>query len=378
MTERPAKYIVMLGVHADSKQKGGIHSVVETYRAGGLFERWPIRYIGTVAGGSNAAKLRVFAAALIEFTRLLLTGKVALLHTQTSSRASFWRKSIFMLFAMAARRPVILHLHGSEFERFYREECGPVRQWLVRWVFSHVDRVIVLSSQWQKLIQAMAPAANVSTIYNPTPVAGPMSKTIQRSEDSLLFLGRFGARKGIFDLLRALQIVRREFPSVKLRCGGDGDIAGVKAEAARLGDCVNVLGWVSGEAKQREIAHAAVYVLPSYAEGLPMSILEAMTGGAPVVSTNIGGIPDAIEDGVEGFLIRPGDIEALADRIMRLLGSSELRAEFAAAARHKAQQHFSVEKVLAQVEALYVTLGARPRGGAITSETEARRDGVPA
>jgi glycosyltransferase involved in cell wall biosynthesis len=361
------KLIVMLGVHRDSKEKGGICSVVDVYRAGGLFQRWPIHYIGTVASGSHILKLRVLASALSDFLRVVFSGRLALVHAQTSSRASFWRKSIFIVIALAARRPVILQLHGSEFERFYRIECGAFRKRLVRWILNHVDRVIVLSSQYQDMIQRIASAANVVKIFNPAPMANaaltPDSSQTERTSNVVLFLGRFGARKGVFDLLQALAIIRARFPAVRLRCGGDGDIEGVRAHALQLGlaDCVAVLGWVRGPAKEREIAQAAMYVLPSYAEGLPMGILEAMAGGAPVVSTTVGGIPDAIEDGSDGFLVEPGDVNALADRIMRLLRSGELRERFAATARAKVQNVFAPEKVLSQLEGLYADLGASPR-----------------
>lgn len=358
------KLIVMLGVRADSREKGGIHSVVDVYRMGGLFRRWPIFYIGTVVSGSHLLKTRVFAAALVDFLRVVLKGRIALVHAQTSSRASFWRKSVFIVIALAARIPVILHLHGSEFEHFYQQECGAFRKWLIRGVLTRVDRVVVLSSQWATMIRNIAPAANVVKIFNPLPPArNAAAEPVERTSNQLLFLGRCGARKGVFDLLEALAIVSVRFPAVRLRCGGDGDVERVRLRARELGvaDCVDVLGWITGAAKDREIAQAAMYVLPSYAEGLPMGVLEAMAGGAPIVASNIGGIPDAIEDGAEGFLVAPGDTDALADRIMRLLGSKELRSELATAALRKAQDQFSTEKVLAQVGALYGSLGAIPR-----------------
>jgi glycosyltransferase involved in cell wall biosynthesis len=185
----------------------------------------------------------------------------------------------------------------------------------------------------------------------------------QRPSNVLLFLGRFRRRKGIFDLLRALAVVRARFPTVRLYCGGDGDAEAVAACARELGveECVDMLGWTTGAAKERILSQSTLYVLPSYAEGLPMGVLEAMAAGLPVVATSIGGIPDAVEEGVEGFLVAPGDIDALADRIMRLLGSVDLRSAIAAAAGIKVREQFSSDKVLSQVEDLYRHLGAVPR-----------------
>ena len=358
-----ASVIVMLGIHPDSPEKGGISAVVDVYREAGLFSRWPIHYIGTVMSGSAARKIRVCVSALAEFCGLLVRGKMQLLHAQTSSRASFWRKSLFIALAFAARRPVIVHLHGSEFEQFYRNECGPLRRRYVSWILNRTSRVVVLSSQWGAFVREIAPKAKVVRIFNPIGLRrSDALKPVRKDPHGVLFLGRFGRRKGIFDLLQAMTIVKRKVPSVTLRCGGDGDIAGVERRITELAlnDCVEVLGWVSGERKQQELARASVYVLPSYAEGLPMGILEAMAAGLPVVSTTIGGIPDAIDEGTEGFLVRPGEVDALAERIVRLLRDSALRAQMALAARETAVARFDADQVLAQLEDLYRTLGARP------------------
>lgn len=375
MTTRK-KLIVMLGIHPDSKEKGGISSVIDIYRSAGLFARWPIRYVGTMASGSDLTKIRVALAALASFVYLLLTRQVGLVHAQTASRASFWRKSIFMLLARLFRVPVILHMHGAEFEHFYRNECGPGRKAFVRYVLNGVDRVVVLSSQWQNVITSIAARARVETIVNPIPIPAAAADARQREPRTLLFLGRFGKRKGIFDLLQALTIVKERFPDVRLRCGGDGDVPGVIARARELGltEQVEVLGWVSGAAKERELERAAVYVLPSYAEGLPMGVLEAMAAGVPTITTNVGGIPDAIEDGVQGFLVKPGDVQTLAARIVDLLAHDDLRARFGAAARAKAQEVFGTDRVIDRVEALYRSFGFQPLQGArIEQRVEQKR-----
>jgi len=271
----------MLGIHPDSKEKGGISTVVDIYRSAGLFERWPIRYVGTMASGSQVGKLRIAMVALLSFVRLLVGGRVALVHAHTASRASFWRKSMFMLLARAARKPVVLHLHGAEFERFYRDECGPLRRAFIRNVLNGAERVVVLSLQWQRAIERIAPRAHVCTIVNPIDLPARARTAAERAANVVLFLGRFGPRKGIYDLLQAIEIVRQRVPDVKLRCGGDGDVEGVRARVSARGleSNVEVLGWVAGQAKEKELERAAVYVLPSYAEGLPMGVLEAMAAG---------------------------------------------------------------------------------------------------
>jgi glycosyltransferase involved in cell wall biosynthesis len=362
MTTRKQRVIVMLGMHPSSKVRGGISSVVDIYRNYGLFARWPIVYIGTVASGTRLSKIGIVAVAMWRYLGIVSSGRLELLHAHTSSRGSLWRKFMFILIAIAARRPVVLHLHSGEFDAYYHERCGPMRKWLVRLVFSRADRVVVLSQHMKDVIGRIHPAARTIRIYNP--VAAPIEKFAPsgKLDNVLLFLGVLSRKKGIFDLLEALVIVRSRIPSIRLRCGGNGDVAGVEARARELGvdDCLEILGWVSGSEKRRVLSEATIYVLPSYAEGLPMGVLEAMAAGTPVVATAVGGVPDAVADGVDGFLVAPGDTNALAERILRLLDSSELRSAFATAALGKVRDQFSADNVLSQVEALYESLGATP------------------
>lgn len=357
------RVVVMLGVDPASKERGGIASVVDVYQNGGLFSRWPIVYIGTFSSGSASRKIGIAVSALTAYLRLLLGGRVMLVHAQSASRASFWRKTVFIVLAFAARRPTVLHLHGGKFAHFYEHECGVLRRWLIRAVLSRVDRVVVLSSRWQKVIKGIAPAARVVAIANPVTFPAAISTTDEREPGALLFLGRLGQGKGIYDLLEALVVVKKRFPHARLRCAGDGEIERVRSRARALGieDSVDLLGWIDGSDKERELSRAEIYVLPSYAEGLPMGVLEALAAGVPTVASDVGGIPDAIEDGVDGFLVRPGDVGALADRLIRLLESAELRNEFASAGRRKVLESFSVETVLSQVDDLYKSLGVRPR-----------------
>jgi glycosyltransferase involved in cell wall biosynthesis len=175
----------------------------------------------------------------------------------------------------------------------------------------------------------------------------------------LLFLGRVGEAKGALDLIDAVARLKHRFPDITLAMGGDGDIdvAMERVHLFELSANVRFLGWVRGADKERLLQQATVYVLPSYSEGLPMSVLEAMAAGLPVVSTSVGGIPEAITDGEEGFLIQPGNVDALVNRLSLLLGDFEMRQRMGDAARTKAQALFSVDCVLPKIESVYASLG---------------------
>jgi glycosyltransferase involved in cell wall biosynthesis len=151
-------------------------------------------------------------------------------------------------------------------------------------------------------------------------------------------------------------------PYLRVLLGGDGELELVRARALELGiaDHVELLGWVRGEDKERLLAAAVLYVLPSYNEGLPVSVLEAMAAGLPIVSTPVGGIPEAVTDGVEGYLVEPGNVQALADRMDRLLGDQDLAMRMGESARRKVELVFSANAVVPQVEAMYLDLGLKP------------------
>lgn len=361
MNNENRKLIVMLGTRFDTM--GGISSVVNVYRAAGLFDRWPIRYMATHCDGGASAKLAIMCRALAAYFRLLLVSRIQLVHIHVSSRASFWRKGLFAIPAMLVRVPVVLHLHGSEFATFYEKECGPLRKWIVRTVFNHAARVIVLSSSWKAWVEGISNNRAILCVYNPVVVPEESAQLNMDAPKNLLFLGRLGKRKGTYDLLDAFAMARPNIGRCLLQLGGDGDIEQIRqlALSRNLMDDVELLGWVGGERKQQLLLHATVYVLPSYNEGLPMSILEAMSFGLPIVSTTIGGIPEAVTDGKEGFLIEPGDRSALADRLGRLICDPELARSMGAAARRKVESTFSADVLLPQVERIWVDLGGCSR-----------------
>lgn len=351
------KSIFMLGTRFDTM--GGVSSVVNIYRATRMIDRFSIIYIPTHCDGSPFAKLKLMLTAYVRFLSMLFVGRVGLLHVHTASRASFWRKSIFLLTAFVFGVPTILHLHGAEFHVFYEKECGNLRKRFIRYIFNKVNRVVVLSVTWKVWVQGISDNPHVEAIYNPVILPKIAYDWKARKRGTVLFLGRLGERKGCYDLLGAAAKVVTLHPELQLLLGGDGELKQVRSRAGELGvgNKVELLGWVKGADKELHLFNAMIYALPSYNEGLPMSLLEAMAAGLPILSTPIGGIPEAITDGVEGFLIEPGDIDGLADRLSRLLDDPDLAQRMGEAARRKVATTFSADVVLPQIEQLYIELG---------------------
>ena len=331
-----------------------MRSVVEGYAADGVFARHNVRWLVTHNEGSLLARLFIALRAYLKLLSMLLGRRVAFVHSHMAMRGSFWRKRAFNATARWFGVPVIAHLHGSEFKDFYRALPIPRQRQVVQ-EFERCARVLVLSDSWAEFVRGIAPRAHVQVL--PNYVSLPSSPGTGGNPRSVtgLFLGLVGQRKGVFDLLPALAKAIEQVPPLILRVGGNGEVEKARALADALGlaDHVAFPGWLSGEAKRLALAAADFYVLPSHNEGLPMSLLEAMSFGLPVIATRVGGIPELVRDGVDGLLVAPGDVEALAMAMIRLARDADLRQQMGRAARERVASNYSDTVVLPQLEALY-------------------------
>ena len=357
--------IVMLGT--DMNTPGGITAVIRSYRDGGLFARWPVRVLPTFRHATTGDKLLTAGRALLKFTGWLLRGQVAAVHAHTAARASFWRKSTFLMLGRLAGAKTILHLHDGSFPAYY-DKVSPLAQRLIRYVLSHVDQVLVLTPSWADYLQCLVPQARVDVLAN---FVVPLAQPRTPKPGHILFMGRLWRDKGIFDLIDAAGAVVQHYPHVRFVCAGDGDLPGLRALIAERGlsDYFVLPGWVDGAAKQALQAEADLFVLPSYYEGLPVGVLEAMANGIPVVATDVGGIAEAM-NGEAGLLIAPGAPGQLAQALLKLLGDPALCATMAAAGRRRAAAVYSEAAVLGRLSSLYAGLGLLPRVAAADGALE--------
>ncbi len=389
MSRSACRSVLMVGT--DLAGTGGIRAVVQGYIDGGLFERFPCVYVTTHRNGSTWLKLRTAVAAWIAVAFELVRLEAPLVHVQTASRASFWRKSVVCLLARAFRRPYLLHVHGGGFVQFYERECSRPAQRLVRSIFAHAALVIALSEEWRSAFLRICPAARVEVLPNavavpnaaavPEATALPDAGTARDSrtappaegDRTLLFLGDVSAAKGVLDLIRAVSRIAGRFPQLKLVCAGRGAIDEARDLARRLGVADRLLcpGWLDPERKRAALAAASAFILPSYAEGMPIALLEAMSFGLPVIASRVGGIPQVVEDGANGLLVEPGDVEGLAAAIARLLEDPSLGERLGAAARSTVERRFSLDSALARLAGIYARFGLEP--GRRTSTTEPSR-----
>ena len=344
--------VLMIGPSLTSR--GGMASVERQFFDAGIRNKYDVRFIASYDDGSKLRKGWIAAMAFARFGRLLPTCHIV--HVHMASNASFDRKRIFLRAAKAAGKKTIVHLHGGRFAEFF-EDSSKKKQDEIRRTFNEADAVVVLSPEWQSYVRRrICDSDKVSVLRNSVPV--PHSFEIPHPPGDVLFLGRLGEVKRPDVLLRAARIVLRDHPDVLFRFGGDGEVRAYTALAKELGieaSC-EFLGWVSGKERERLFQESSIFCLPSEAEGMPMSILEAMAHGLATIATPVGGIPEIIDDGTNGLIMQVGGYEHLAELIGRLLDNPDLAERIARQGRQTVVEHFNQDACIEKLERLYGSL----------------------
>lgn len=345
--------VMMFGV--DESRKGGMWTVVSHYlRHSNFCAKTYLRYIPTVCDGSLFRRIVFFARAYCTAAKELRAKKYTIVHMHLSEKGSLYRKALLQRLAKKTGCKTIIHMHGADFETWY-QSCDLRRQGYIRKTLSAADSVLILGRYWERFVgRLLDDPGKIQVLYNAVEV--PDSNRYNPTAGNLMFLGAMIRRKGILDLLQAFHYVRdRVPPACKLILCGDDPEGITGPEISRLGlqDRVVLKGWVGIDEIKEIMAKSAVNILPSYHEGLPMTILEAMAFGLPNISTRVAAIPEAITDGENGILIDAGNVDALAGAIVELLGDAERRASLSESAWKRAKADFSIEAHMAALLNVY-------------------------
>ena len=327
---RPGRYIFIASPW--TAMGGGMFRVgqylLQAQKSEVPIEAAELRALETRGAAGALFSLWVLMTALMQIVRGRISGQLAGVHVNMAERLSIVRKGAVIVLSRALGIPVVLHLHAAELHHTYPRLSRPF-QAMTRWVFSLPASCVVLGTAAQKFVvqELRVPASRVEIVFNGVP--GPTVPRRLAKENKvrrLLFVGNLSERKGVTDLLKALGRPGFEDLPLELVFAGDGDIAGYQAKANALGleKKVRFAGWV-GQAEVAELmAQADLLVLPSYDEGLPLVILEALGNGVAVVCTPVGEIPSVLQHGVTACLVEPGDVNGLAASLQRLLRQPDL------------------------------------------------------
>jgi glycosyltransferase involved in cell wall biosynthesis len=351
----PIIKVLMVGTGFDVK--GGITSV-QRLIIDAHAPNITIQHIPTIVKGSARQNIIAFLSAIQQLCWAILTKQADIIHIHFSERGSTLRKSILISIALVFRQSIILHAHGGSYREFYAALPKFV-QGILAFLLGKCTRIIVLSESWQDYYHdTLAIDKNkLIVLYNPVVVPAEIPHRLNRKQLKFIFLGLIGKRggaldlvksaisfprpdKGAFDLINAvaaLPIEDRDRVELVLAGNGDLDAANQLISDLKLTDKVTILTWLDFQQRDKLLAEADGFILPSYNEGLPMSMLESMAWGLPVIVTPVGGIPEVIVDKYNGLLVEPGNREQLVAAMQSLIRDEDLRVSLGTTARHSVE-----------------------------------------
>ncbi|RTL33118.1 MAG: glycosyltransferase [Burkholderiales bacterium] len=335
-----------------------------------------LRVLDTRGGGRAVLSWPVLLLALCKVLWGRLSGRLVGVHVNMAERLSLFRKGAVVLFARALGLPVVLHLHAAQLHHFYRS-LPRVLQALVRRIFASASVVVVLGEQARKFVidELGVPGNRVQVLINGVP-GNRVERRIRRHGQAfnILFLGNLMERKGVSDLLKAL--ASPELASRRgqwhARFAGGGDVPHYKALAASLNapDCVEFVGWADQARAAHLIAQADVLILPSYDEGLPLVILEALAKGVAVICTPVGEIPAVLTDGLNALFVQPGKIDEIARALCRLMDDPQLLSTLEAGGAAIYAEKFSMDVFFRNVARIHQQQFGHCAAPATTHATE--------
>lgn len=315
--------ILVIGPSPENS-KGGMATVIRGIREDKtLNSQFDIDIFDSYIDGSKPKRLLYTMKAFLQFKKIY--DKYDLFHIHAASYGSTFRKARYINFLKEHNKKVILHIHGAAYMDFYAKLSKSKKQYVTD-VLNRCDKVIALSDEWKDRFEKTFGLKNCIAVPNGIDTEDFSVAITPKGEytNAFLLLGRLGKRKGAYDLVDAVEIVAKTHPEVMLYMAGDGEIEEVRAKIKEkhLEKNIELKGWVDGNGKKELMKTVATITLPSYNEGLPMTILEGMSAGKAIISTDVGAIPEVVKE-ENGLIIHAGDVQALAKAMEECMTNPE-------------------------------------------------------
>ncbi len=318
--------ILMVG--NDESVHGGITTVINQFKKNNWKNKnIDFKFIPTYIEGNTMKKSLFFVVAYLKIIWHCLTDNLDIIHIHMSYRGSFFRAYFIHKLCCIFKIKDIIHLHGSEFKKWYDENCSEHEKKMVKKLLRESNKIIVLGREWEKRILSIEPLAKTEIVNNTVSIPNIKAK-FNKDCFNILFLGVLIKRKGVYDLLYAISKLKdkKDLKNKKFIIAGSGNEQEKiknKAKDLKINEYIEFTGWIDSKQKKQLLEKSQLMVLPSYNEGLPMAILEAMSYGIPVVATNVGDISEAVINEKNGFLVKAGNIEELTNAIFKIIDCNQ-------------------------------------------------------
>lgn len=319
--------------------------------------------------GPIARWLRLLASPFA-LALAILARHAAIVHVNTSlNRRAYWRDLAYLAVAKCCGARVLYQVHGGALPQDFLLVHPPLRAAsrlataFLRATLRVPDVIVVLAQCELAAYRRFVPQQNVAVVpngidcrpFDPIPTA----RSVPEQPLRLLYIGRIAREKGLYEILQGMRLANELGVDVRLTVAGKGSEEARLARYARalgLGERVCFIGPVFGADKVKLLGGCDLFMLPSYAEGLPYALLESMAAGVPVIATPVGAIPDVVADGTHGLLVPPRDGRAIAHALATLCADRERLAWMSRACRRRIRAAYSVDRVANELGLTYAEL----------------------
>ena len=345
--------IVMIG--PDLRGLGGISRVVSLWKKAGFFASNNIKYLSTT---DEFGKGRLWSLIICFFHFLFKLPETKIIYIHTASFNSFYRKSIFLFLAFLFKKKVILHIHPVYFFDFISGFNGP-RKYLFKKLLLKIRAFIVLTPKMQQRLREFFPDVQSFILPNPIDLVDMRcNEEEKRFPKRLLFLGWYVKGKGIYELVDAIKILQEKKVDVMLDFYGTKNIDQLRnyVKIQCLEKCVYVHDWIDDNKKREVLCRCTALVLPSYTEGIPNVILEAMATKTPIIATSVGGIKEILHNMQNAIIVKVGDANDLAKKIEFVIKNPAICKQLANRAYSDVVRNHNLEDIVEKLEKFLISI----------------------
>ncbi|MFX0210886.1 MAG: glycosyltransferase family 4 protein [Candidatus Hodarchaeota archaeon] len=339
----------------------GVSIITETIITSDLREHFDLHLLDITdrreisnVGHPDLKDIGLFIKQFLNLVRLILLKKPRIVYlTLSQTLIGYTRDVLFFIPAIVLSKKIILHLQGGSFRNFYENSNFLIRK-LIKYTLKGVARILILSKRFESIFDGIFPKKNLRIV--PDGIKVPEFESINKYKDSktprVLYTGTLMEEKGFLCIIKAIPIVIGQRDAEFIFIGDwyrDKDRNKALNLIRRFGIAryVNFLGTVDGETKQRWFLSSDIFVfVPLHEEGQPLTILEAMGYSLPIISTNSGCIEDMVVDSENGFIVKRGDHQAVAEKLLILLSNDELRTKMGELGKRRFFDRFTAERFI--------------------------------
>ena len=345
--------VLMTGV--DKSRLGGMWTVSNNYITSKEYnDKVDLTYVATSTSGSILKRVLCMLKGFLKVKRELKSKKYDIVHIHMAEKGSTYRASYIVNLATKYKTKVIIHMHAGPFMAWY-DTLNEKKKNRIKEMFEKTTKVLALGDYWKKQLEALIDGKKIEVLYNG--VAIPENNKYDSDSKNIIYMGVLKKEKGIFDLINAVKYIDEKLEkSITFKfCGIDleGNIQET-IKNMQLQDRIKLVGWVSGNEKEKLMRNAMISILPSYFEALSMTVIEAMSYGIPVITTDISTMNEVLDNKEQ--LITPGDSVELGNKILDMVNSENKRKQISKKEYDRCKTSFSIENNIGKTLEIYENL----------------------